>query len=184
MCLLNSIAHHHPSMRPILIVRELINLDNKTLSACLRSMEKTKEGDMLFPVILETSDNLWFNVPAVKKSRASFEPYYVRDMTFEEGRYELVERMQMWSQEEYKLIYAEIGGHGESYRTLWELVKYKKRPLEESLNIMKKMALVHLHDCIIQANDRHQIRNTLKDLKSEDFIQEGMQIGDTISFPS
>ena len=43
MCLLNSIAHHHPSMRPILIVRELINLDNKTLSGCLRSMEKIKE---------------------------------------------------------------------------------------------------------------------------------------------
>ena len=32
MRLLNSIAHHHPSMRPILIVRELINLDYKTLS--------------------------------------------------------------------------------------------------------------------------------------------------------
>ena len=72
MCLLNSIAHHHPSMRPILIFRELINLDYKTLSGCLRSMEKIKEGYMLFPVILETSDNLWFKVPAVKKSRASF----------------------------------------------------------------------------------------------------------------
>ena len=79
MCLLNSIAHHDPSMRPILIVWELINLDNKTLSGCLRSMEKTKEGYMLFPVILETSDNQWFNAPAVKKCRASFEPYYVRD---------------------------------------------------------------------------------------------------------
>ena len=105
-------------------------------------MASTIKGYMLFPVILETSDNLWCKVPAVKKSRASFEPYYVEDMTFEEGRYELVERMQIWSQEEYKLIYAEIGGHGESYQTLWRLVKYNGYPLEKSLNKMKKMACV------------------------------------------
>ena len=80
-------------------------------------------------------------VPAVKKSSASFEPYHVGDMTFEEGRYELVERMQTRSQEEYKLIYTKIGGHGESYQTLLRLVKYNKCPLEKSLNKMKKWHL-------------------------------------------
>ena len=50
--------------RPILIIRELINFNPKTLQNCSRAMEKAKEKELYIPVILENSDNLWYEVVA------------------------------------------------------------------------------------------------------------------------
>ena len=72
-------------------------------------MGKFKENGMLYPIILETSDFLWFEVPAIKKSRSSFEPYLIREMTFDEGNEEVVIRNGMYNTSDYCLIYSTKG---------------------------------------------------------------------------
>lgn len=95
--LLNFVAREKTNVRPILIIRELINLERNTLDECFRAMEKTKEGGILFPIILETSDTLWFEVPAVKRSQMSFKPYFMQEMICGEGKEEFVDKMKIWS---------------------------------------------------------------------------------------
>lgn len=117
-CYMNCISQTRPENRTILIIREIINFEEYTLFECLKAMEKFKEGGMFFPIILETSNFLWFKVPAIRKSRSSFEPYLVNEMTVEEGK-EVVERIKMFNQSEFDLIYDVIGGHPGSYARLW-----------------------------------------------------------------
>ena len=81
-----------PNARPILIVRELSSLEHNTLNECFQVMERTKEGGILIPFILETSDMLWFEVSTVKKSRMSFEPYFIKEMTCGEAKEEFVDK--------------------------------------------------------------------------------------------
>ena len=49
-------------LSPIMIIREVLNLSNASLYDCFHAME----GGILFPIIFETSDNLWYQAPAVK----------------------------------------------------------------------------------------------------------------------
>lgn len=88
ICFLNCISIEKPESRPILVIRELINFSPETLQECLCAMERMKEGDIASypqPIILETSDCSWTETHAVKRSGLSFEPYYIQEMTYEEG---------------------------------------------------------------------------------------------------
>ena len=67
-------------------------------------MDNYKEDQVYFPMILETSDFLWFEVPSVKKSCSSYEPYLIREMSFNEGIQEVVEK-----------VFDVLGGHVGSY---------------------------------------------------------------------
>ena len=74
ICYLNCISSVRPTNQTILIIREIINLEKATLFECLKAMENYKEDQVNFPMILETSDFLWFEVPSVKKSCSLYEP--------------------------------------------------------------------------------------------------------------
>ena len=63
---MNCIACAAPKNRTILIIREITNLERQSLHECLRSMEKLKEHRVAFPIVLETSNFLWFDLPSVK----------------------------------------------------------------------------------------------------------------------
>ena len=65
-------------------------------------MENYKEDQVNFPMILETSEFLWFEVPSVKKSHSSYEPYLMREISFNEGIQEMVERLKMLNIDEFK----------------------------------------------------------------------------------
>ena len=66
ICYMNCIACAAPKNRTILIIREITNLERQSLHECLRSMEKLKEHRVAFPIVLETSNFLWFDLPSVK----------------------------------------------------------------------------------------------------------------------
>ena len=184
MCFLNYVAQHH--IRPILIIREVINLDGATMYECFKAMERTKEGGIQFPIIFETSDNLWYQVPAMKKSRMSFHPYYIKEMSFEEGKVELVERLQIWSLDEYENIYDKIGGHCGSYSLLWLYAKLGGDTIEEGLKIMQKREMIHLHDCLIQGGKENlsisDIIATLQALKLNNFMLTALDINPTVTY--
>jgi len=145
---LNFVAYNSLGIRPILIIREVMNFDGKTSYDCSHAMEKTKEGGILFPIILVTSDTLWFKVLAVKTSKISFDPYYIKDMSFNEGKHELAERFNMWSLE-YRYIYSTICGHCGSYSLMWLYVYQGNYTIEKALSVMEHKETVHLQDCII-----------------------------------
>ena len=81
---------------PILIIRELISMENKTLLAYLSALERIKEDQIFFPVIMETSDSKWHQAPAVKKLRSAFQPYYVSEVSYKEGINEIVNKWKLF----------------------------------------------------------------------------------------
>ena len=52
----NALAICDPAHRPILVVREVQNLDAESSDSLFSSLEQMKEGWFHFPVLLETSD--------------------------------------------------------------------------------------------------------------------------------
>ena len=64
-------------------------------------------------------------MPSVKKSRSSFQPYVINEMTFVEGMEEMVIRTKMFTPDEFSNIYDVIGGHMGSYASLWYLIRYE-----------------------------------------------------------
>ena len=106
-------------------------------------MEEYKEGRVNYPTIMETSDFLCFEVPGVHKSRSSYEPYVIEEMSFEEDKYELVTTMKML---QLKIIprYAVIGGHIGFYEILWKLMRYNNRNMHQAHDILREWAKMHL----------------------------------------
>ena len=84
-------------------------------------------------MFLETSDFLWVHEASVQKSSFSFEAFYVEEMTFNEGKADLVDKYQLFTLEEYQEMYDAVGGHCGSY-----LVIYKhETPINESILRLK-----------------------------------------------
>ena len=62
VCSLNGIALCAPKRTPILVVRDIMNLNEQTLSALLKSRECKRERELLFPVIRMQKRELLFPV--------------------------------------------------------------------------------------------------------------------------
>ena len=101
ICYLNCITEVKPGNRTIRIIRKIVNFEAKLLQECLKAMESCKDGRVIFPIILKTLDFLWFEVQGVHKSRSSYEPYVVQEMSFEEGRDELVTKIKIFTAEDF-----------------------------------------------------------------------------------
>ena len=84
------------------------------MQECLKPMERCKDGRVIFPII-KTSDFLGFETPGVHKSRSSYEPSVEQEISFEEGRDELVTKIKMYTVEDFTKIYKVIGGYIGSY---------------------------------------------------------------------
>ena len=68
-------------------------------------------------------------------------------MSFEEGKYELVTRMKMFTLEDYTKICNVIGGHIGSYEILWKLMRYNNRNMHQALDILREWTKMHLASC-------------------------------------
>ena len=176
ICFLNVIATTQTDHKPILIIKEIVNMDHQCLQECMRSLEQAKEGRIHYPVILETSDNMRFNITALKKSRSAFQTYYVSEMSYEEGYDDLVNLFNMWTKKEYDTIYKTLGGHTGSYKVLWSLVKCYEHTLQSALNYMVQATRSHLLECIIQSTrltsdvNATIIVDFLRELKSNKYL--------------
>ena len=151
MCYLNKLVEVKPENRPILLIREINNLDNDTLLSCLSALETAKENLIMFPIIMETSDSTWDAVAAVKNSRSSFTRYYMQEMSYYEGLTEVVYRLKLFKKKDYDIIYKTLGGHIGSYHTLLTIMKQLK--LEQALEKMKRSSFAHLTSCIRQSEN-------------------------------
>ena len=107
--------------------------------ACLSALERIKEDEIFFLVIMETSDSKWHQAPAVKKSRSAFQPYYVSKASYKEAINEIVNKWKPFSKKDYDTIYDNIGGHLGSYSQLLELMNTSKIPLIEALEELENL---------------------------------------------
>ena len=74
-----------------------------------------KENKLLYPSILETSDFTWYDESPVVKSSLSFQAHLLEEMTFDEGKKELVDKYKVWNLTEFATIYEALGGHRGSF---------------------------------------------------------------------
>ena len=149
VCYLNCVSTKKPENRPILIICELINFHPDTLNECLRAMEKAKEDVVYLPIILETSDNLWSETLAFKRSSMSFSPYYMQEMSYEEGEQDLI-KSGLFTLDEYKLAYEKLGGHIGSYKEILDMLNYARRcTFKSALEKVQHKATVLVHACIL-----------------------------------
>lgn len=178
-CSANAISKCAPEHRPILIVRELTNLNSESLNAFLRSLEQMKQGDIHYPVFAESSDFLWAHKSPVIKSSDSFIMYHIHEMTREEGLSELVHRLNIWTEEEYDEIYGAIGGHLGSYRLLYDYNKIQKYSLNESIGRLKGRAYDQVLATTGEGN-RTAIENWIQSLKRKNYKMTVAEIPEDI----
>ena len=112
-----------------------------------------KEGQFEFPMILETSDFFWVHDQSVMKSSLSFRSYFMKEMTCDEEREEMVNKYKMWTQQEFDKVFEAVGGHTGSYQLLWSVMKGRKLNLDESIQYAKEKSYDHLFVCIRGMNN-------------------------------
>lgn len=135
----NTLAVCDPAHRPILVVREVQNLDAKSSDSLFSSLEQMKEGWFHFPVFLETSDFQWYRNTATSRSAASFQTLYLADMDEHDVRADVVDRYGVWTQEDFSLVWDAVGGHGGSLSYLFKLHKLDGRSLADAIGVMDQM---------------------------------------------
>ena len=177
----NALAICDPAHRPILIVREVQNLDAKSSDSLFNSLEQMKEGWFHFPVFLETSDFLWYSKTATKRSAASFEALYLADMEEHDVRADVVEKYSLWSPDEFTRVWDAVGGHGGSLAYLYGLQKVRGLDLAAAIENMDEMhgGLVGaaLSECRAQ---RDECEEWLKRLEGSNFTLVVKVVPDSI----
>ena len=182
-CNLNAVSKCEPGKKPIVIIREISNFDDNALQECLASLEKMKEGLVKYPVILETSQLSWLKTSSIYKSRLSFCPYYVEEMTQPELASEFVDKRRLWSEKEFEKIYEALGGHMGSYSRLYMYQAYYNLTIEESLLAMTKEAIAHVCGCLNSASNFSDAMSFLVTLKAANFTMRTVLVNEaTASF--
>ena len=135
----NVLAACDPAHRPILVVREVQNMDSASSDSLFYSLEKMKQGSFHFPVILETSDFLWYNKTATKRSFLSFKSLYLEDMEEHDVRADVVDKFGIWTPGEFSRIWDAVGGHGGSLAYLFAENKVRGDDLAVAIETLDKM---------------------------------------------
>ena len=168
-CSCNVLSECVPERRPIVIVREITNLNPESLNAFLRSLERMKQGGLCYPVFVESSDFQWAYESPVIKSSASFFPYLLKEMTQEEGLTEVVHKYKIWTEEEYELIYDAIGGHLGSYMQLYQGNKMYNNSLDESIQQLKTRVYGQVQDTYQMVGNKTAVREWLLSFKRSNY---------------
>ena len=176
ICFLNVIATMHPDHKPILILKEIVNMEPQCLKECMRSLEQVKEGKIYYPIIIETSDNMWFSTDTIKKSISVFQTYYISEMSYSDGYDDLVASpLYMWTPEQYDIIFKNLGGHTGSHRLLWRLVTCYNYSVEGAIDYMISVTRSQLLGCILQSSTKSNLTapmiiQQLRELKEENYM--------------
>ena len=171
-CCLNSIKHC-TSYWPILIVRDVKNLQPQRLHNFFSILESRKESDKIdFPVIVETSDNLWISEMQSDLAKMAFEFYYLNPMSYNDGKKELVDKLSLFNESLYKNLYNEwFGGHMRFYLQYWISIR-KGMSHNQIINYLLNEADQVLQACTATVNKeelQNEILSLLKLLQKNNF---------------
>ena len=149
-----------------------MNFEEQSRLHLFYPLEGLKEGQFKFPVILETSDFFWVHDQSVMKSSLSFRSYFMKEMTHDEGREEMVNKYKMWTQQEFDKVFEAVGSHTGSYQLLWSVMKGRKLNLDESIQYVKEKSYDHLFVCIRGMNNIEFLESFLCTLKLNNYELE------------
>lgn len=167
-CCLNSIKHC-TSYGPILIIRDVKNLQPHRLHIFFSILESRKESDKIsFPAIVETSDNLWINEMQSDSAKMVFKFYYLNPMSYNDGKKELVDEFSLFNKSLYKNLYNEwFGGHMRFYLEYWVNVR-EGMSHNQIINYLLEEAAEILKACTVTVTEeelQHEILSLFKLLK-------------------
>ena len=127
---LNAVGDVAPERRPVLVLRDVINLDTHVDRAhfarfyrmCEHAKQETSGGDAAptgefrFPVFVETSDLDFLNSPSRVSSPRSFQTYRLGELDDQDIRTRLAE---IWSTDQLSTVIETVGGHGGSLEAVF-----------------------------------------------------------------
>lgn len=125
-CCLRTITHcSHKG--PILIIRDVTNFQPETLRYLLSSLHSLKEEtnsdetkSITFPVILETLGSF------MDSNTAAFERFSLQEMSYEEGKQELVTKYHIFNTSLYDTMYSSFRGHTRFYAETWKEMQFNR----------------------------------------------------------
>jgi len=180
-CCLQTIKHCSP-LGPILIIRDIKHFDSNTLTDLLSSLnvlkKSTQEGVdtvIKFPVILET-DNLWMGEVSMQFATAAFHYYVLEEMSYEEGKKEVVTKHQLFNETLYNSMYESFRGHARFYTFVWEHMFRVNRTYSDTLNGLTNECQVLIHMCLIHCVNYTETVSFLKKLLANNFSLENFKI--------
>ena len=165
-CTCNVISKCIPNRRPILIIRHYV-WDNSTKWL----FQRLRDGIGTYPMIIEATDFRWELISAVIESKEYFIPYHLEDMTFEEGKMQLVDRYHIWSMAEYDKVYNTTGGHIGSLRLLFDYHKVLNMTLDEAISHMKERAYNQIVVALNGLNRADELLRMLVNMGSFEMIK-------------
>ena len=173
-CCLNAIQNCSIH-KPILIIRDVKNLQHLRLHKLLSMLENRKDSaSVTFPVIIETSDNLWMKKMQSDTAKMPFIFYYLKPMSDIEGQKELVHKYMLFNESDYKNLYKQwFGGHISFYLEYWVSLK-KGESHDCIMRRLKGNAIQVLDACTIPISGNPELQNQtislLTLLKNNDFV--------------
>ena len=122
------LASYQPLLAPIIVFDHLDALSKLNdvqeiafVNNLFALLNEHGQEENVVPVVLATRDTLWFYNTNVFTKPELFIPYRVTEMSEEELAAVLVDRLKIWTREEFKKVYAAVGGH---VRSIAEIFKY------------------------------------------------------------
>lgn len=166
----NVLAACDPDHRPILIVREVQNLGSDASDSLFSSLEKMKQGKFNFPVILETSDFMWYNGAAFTRSFLSFNAVYLADMAERDVHADVVGKLGIWTDGEFLRVWEAVGGHGGSLAYLYRLQKREGLDLAAAIQTLDDMHGWVIGSALDQCSShRNECKGWLQRLRDENY---------------
>ena len=130
-----------------------------------------------FPVVLETSDNLWMGKASMQTSTAAFSYYVVEEMSYEDGKREMVTKYQLFDDSLYKTMYNSFRGHTRFYTFTWQEMFKGNREYNDTLNDLINESRVLIEVCLLQCTNQSEAAITfLKKLQLKKFAMKEFEV--------
>jgi len=99
---------------------------------------KGETKPITFPIILEILDNLWMRGSFKDSNTAAFERFSLQEMSYEEGKQQLVTKYQIFNASIYDTMYSSFRGHTRFYAYTWEEMLFNRGYVDALLKSTKE----------------------------------------------
>jgi len=186
-CFLNAIESCD-YYKPILIVNDK-NFGKENLNDFFQALQVVKNTGTtgkshfptrkpLFPIILETSDNIWMEGLHSGTSNSAFQFYYLEPMTYLEGKHAMVMKFEMFDEKTYEYLYTIFRGHIRFYIYYWKWRLFYDQPIKK----LSANSRIIMASCLMHAdNEKVQIKTLLQDMRDKNYnLTEVYFLSDTV----
>lgn len=153
------LTRYQPQLAPVVIFDHMEVLSKfegakgaTFVDRLVKLLLKHEEDVNVVPVILATRDTLWFYKTGVFEKPGLFIPYKVEEVSEEEGARLLVRTLNIWTEEEFRKIYAAVGGHSRSISEIFRYSKFFLQSVDRAIESEAEYSDTELSSAIAQAN--------------------------------